>query len=179
MEGRSVQVCPAGNAYDLHLNTNPLWLAGFASSAVQFAADFKYTYCVSNVEDDGLGTIGSREWEDYTAASTLHFALHQSGGLVVRSVGHRRYYGAVLQNKKEAVIYMQKDGQRTILGTAPYSYEEALGYELKFSAHKNQLSLSVNNETILTAEDDTYTCGGAGFVISRGTMTCDSLIISE
>lgn len=160
-------------------NTNPLWLAGFASSAVQFAADFKYTYCVSNVEDDGLVTIGSREWEDYTAASTLHFALHQSGGLVVRSVGHRRYYGAVLQNKKEAVIYMQKDGQRTILGTAPYAYEEDLGYELKFSAHKNQLSLSVNNETILTAEDDTYTCGGAGFVISRGTMTCDSLIISE
>ena len=28
-------------------NTNPLWLAGFASSAVQFAADFKHTYCVS------------------------------------------------------------------------------------------------------------------------------------
>lgn len=160
-------------------NTNPLWLAGFASSAVQFAADFKYTYCVSNVEDDGLVTIGSREWEDYTAASTLHFALHQSGGLVLRSAGHRRYYGAVLQNKKEAVIYVQKDGMKTILGTVPYAYEEDLGYEMKFSAHKDQLSLTVNGETLLTVRDDTYTCGGAGFVISRGTMTCDSLIISE
>ena len=28
-------------------NTNPLWLAGFASSAAQFAAGFYQAYCVS------------------------------------------------------------------------------------------------------------------------------------
>ena len=68
-------------------NTNPLWLAGFASSAAQFAADFNQTYCVSHQEDDGLVTIGSREWKDYKVESIVYFSLHKSGGLVVRSTG--------------------------------------------------------------------------------------------
>ena len=38
-------------------NTNPLWLAGFASSAAQFAADFNQTYCVSHQEEAGNGKI--------------------------------------------------------------------------------------------------------------------------
>lgn len=160
-------------------NTNPLWLAGFASSAVQFAADFKQTYCVSNVEEDGLVTIGSREWEDYSVTSTLYFSLHQSGGLVLRSRGHKRYYGAILSGYQSAILYVQKDRERTILGEVPYSYVEDTGYKLTFQAKGNRLIFKINDQTVLEAEDDTYTSGGAGFVISKGTMTGNSFIISE
>ena len=38
--------------------------------------------------------------------------------------------------------------------------------------------LDVNGETILEVKDDTYTEGGAGFMISGGTMTCDSFIVA-
>lgn len=160
-------------------NTNPLWLAGFASSAVQFAADFKQTYCVSNVEDDGLVTIGSREWEDYTIASKVFYSLHRSGGLVLRSVGHKRYYGAVLTGYGKAVMYRQKDKERVILGEALYGYQEDVGYDLTFAAHGNQLVFSVDGKVLIQALDDTYSCGGAGFTISGGTMTCDSFVVSE
>ena len=159
-------------------NTNPLWLAGFASSAVQFAADFKHTYCVSNVEADGLVTIGSREWEDYTVSSTVIYSLHEAGGLVVRSRGHKRYYGAALMDYSRAVVYVQKDRERVILAEVPYSYQEDVGYTLTFAAHQEKLEFSVNGEKLIEVADATYSGGGAGFTISKGTMTCDSFIVS-
>ena len=159
-------------------NTNPLWLAGFASSAVQFAADFKHTYCVSNVEADGLVTIGSREWEDYTVSSTVFYSLHEAGGLVVRSRGHKRYYGAALMDYSRAVVYVQKDRERVILAEVPYSYQEDVGYTLTFAAHQEKLEFSVNGEKLIEVEDAAYSGGGAGFTLSKGTMTCDSFIVS-
>lgn len=158
-------------------NTNPLWLAGFASSAAQFAADFKRTYCISHTEENGLVTIGSREWENYSVASRAFYSLHEAGGLVIRSVGHRRYYGAVLENYKDAVLYMQKDGVRKELGRAAFPYEENLPYDLKLTAKGTKLTFEVNGSVVLEAEDTAYQAGGAGFVISKGTMTCDSIII--
>lgn len=160
-------------------NTNPLSLAGFASSAAQFAADSRRTYCVSHVEENGLVTIGSREWKNYSVASRVYYNLHQAGGLVIRSVGHRRYYGAVLENYNQAVLYMQKDGERTELARVQYAYAEDLAYDLKLTANGEQLVFEINGKAILEAQDSTYTCGGAGFVISKGTMTCDGIIVES
>lgn len=160
-------------------NTNPLWLASFASSAAQFAADFKYTYCVSHQEADGLVTIGTRDWEDYAVESTVYFSLHKAGGMVIRSMGHKRYYGAVLTGYDTAQIFVQKDKDRKILAETAYAYEEDKPYRMRLEAKENRLSFRINGEEILTAEDDTYTCGGAGFTISRGTMTCDSFIVGK
>lgn len=160
-------------------NTNPLWLKSFASSAAQFAADFKHTYCVSHIDEDGLVTIGSREWEDYSVETTVYFSLHKAGGLVARSKGHRRYYGAVLRDYRYAVLYRQRDGERHILGEVPFAYEEDRAYRLKLKVHGKKLAFEVDGMTILEGEDDTYAFGGAGFIISRGTMTCDSFLVSE
>lgn len=168
-----------GMLMDSIWNTNPLWLAGFASSAVQFAADFKHTYCVSNVEKNGVVTIGSKEWEDYSVESTIYYSLHDEGGIVLRSVGHKRYYAAVLCGGNKAQIVMQKDGERTILGEVPFVYSEDIGYTMKFKAYGNRLSLLVNDELCLEVIDDTYKCGGAGFVVSNGTMTCNNFVVQN
>lgn len=160
-------------------NTNPLWLAGFSASAAQFAADFKHTYCISHAEENGLVTIGSVDWDNYSVSSTAFYSLHQNGGLVIRSVGHKRYYGAVLENFKDAVFYVQRDGIRTELGRVAFTYEENLPYKLKLTAVGSRLIFEVNGSVVLEAEDETYTSGGAGFVISKGTMTCDSLIVER
>lgn len=158
-------------------NTNPLWMAGFASSAVQFAADFKQTYCVSHIEKDGLVTIGTKEWKDYSVASTLFYSLHKEGGLVLRSVGHRRFYAAVLKGFHKAQIFMEKDGKRKILGEVDYPYKEDKGYSMKFSAKGNVLTLYIDGEKKIEVVDETYVEGAAGFLISEGTMTCDSFMI--
>lgn len=158
-------------------NTNPLWLAGFASSAVQFAADFKQTYCVSNVEKNGVVTIGSKEWDDYSVESTIYYSLHDEGGMVVRSVGHKRYYAAVLRDGNKAQIVLQKDSNRLVLGETSFEYKEDIGYKMRFKAQGDKLSLFINDELYLEVQDETYNCGGAGFIVSNGTMTCDSFIV--
>ena len=160
-------------------NTNPLWLAGFASSAAQFAADFKRTYCVSHEEANGVVTIGSREWKDYSVESTIYYSLHQEGGLVARSTGHRRFYAAVLSGFSKAQIILEKDGKRTVLGETEYPYEEETGYCMKLTAKGSRLYLDINGKRVLEAEDATFGCGGGGFLISKGTMTCDSLIVKN
>jgi len=160
-------------------NTNPLWLAGFASSAAQFAADFKRTYCVSHEEANGVVTIGSREWKDYSVESTIYYSLHQEGGLVARSTGHRRFYAAVLSGFSKAQIILEKDGKRTVLGETEYPYEEETGYCMKLTVKGSRLYLDINGKRVLEAEDATFGCGGGGFLISKGTMTCDSLIVKN
>ncbi|WP_347062711.1 hypothetical protein, partial [Hungatella hathewayi] len=60
----------------------------------------------------------------------------------------------------------------------PYSYQEDTGYTLTFGAHREKLEFSVNGETLIEVTDGTYQGGGAGFTISKGTMTCDSFIVS-
>lgn len=160
-------------------NTSPLWLAGFASSAAQFAADFKRTYCVSHVEANGVVTIGSREWKDYSVESTIYYSLHQEGGLVARSTGHRRFYAAVLNGFSKAQIILEQDGKRTVLGETEYPYEEETGYCMKLTVKGSRLYLDINGKRVLEAEDATFRCGGGGFLISKGTMTCDSLIVKN
>ena len=130
------------------------------------------------MEDDGVVTIGSKEWKDYSVESTLYFSLHREGGMVLRSVGHKRFYAAVLSGWKKAQILLVKDREKKVLGEVDYSYVEDEGYRLKFSAQQDTLRLDVNGETLLEVKDDTYTEGGAGFVISGGTMTCDSFIVT-
>lgn len=158
-------------------NTNPLWLAGFASSAAQFAADFKRTYCVSHAGPNGVVTIGSREWEDYSVESTIYYSLHQEGGLVIRSIGHRRFYAAVLSGFCKAQMILEKDGKRTVLAETGYPYEEEKGYRMKLTAKGSRLYLDIDGKRVLETEDAAYGNGGGGFLVSGGTMTCDSLIV--
>ncbi|MDO5689430.1 MAG: ADP-ribosylglycohydrolase family protein [Tissierellia bacterium] len=178
-DGAPTQFAQRGMLMTSIWNTAPLWSASFASSAKHFAADFKQTYCVSHDEKDGLATIGTEEWKDYSVTSTCFFSLHRAGGLVARSKGHKRYYGAALNEYKEAILYKQRDEVRTVLARAPFVYEEDIGYELRLQVQGDQLRFFVDQQEIVTALDDSYTSGGAGFTISEGTMTANNFIIGK
>ncbi len=152
-------------------NTNPYWTMTWASSAKNFAADFKYTYCVSHPEENGLVTMGTEQWENYTVSSSLCFALHKSGGLVARSRGHRRYYACLLKDFNTVQIIKRKDNEITILAEAEFSYAEDALYPVDFTVCKDELSVVVNEKELLRVNDSSYTCGGAGYIINSGTMT--------
>jgi hypothetical protein len=56
----------------------------------------RHTYCISHTSDNGVVMLGTQDWADYDVSSRLMFSLHERGVLVLRSKGHRRYYGAVI-----------------------------------------------------------------------------------
>ncbi len=158
-------------------DTNPCWLQVWASSAKHFAPDFMYTYCISHPESNGVVTQGTRDWENYTIESNLMFSLHDYAGLVVRSVGHQRYYGAVFSEGKRVSILCRKDGVDTVLAEASFPYAQDVLYHVAFAAEGDLLTLTIGNERILEIKDTTYACGAAGYRIDKGTMLAENFII--
>ena len=63
------------------------------------------------------------DWSDYSVTSHLWFSLHASCGLVLRSVGHRRFYAAIFEEGKRLVIVKHRDRDRTVLVAVDFPYE--------------------------------------------------------
>ncbi|MCY3936428.1 MAG: ADP-ribosylglycohydrolase family protein [Chloroflexi bacterium] len=154
-------------------NLQPHWLRAWVSAARDFAPDFADTYCVSHREENGLVTLGTREWRNYAVESRLRFSLHDAGGLVLRAQGLRRYYAAMLRSGEHLSICARQDGRTDILAEVSFPYETERHYRMRFSAEGDRLTLSLAGQTLLTATDDRFDCGGAGFLVERGTMLAD------
>ena len=81
--------------------------------------------------------------------------------------------------RSKAQIILEQDGKRSVLAETKYPYEEETGYCMKLTAKGSRLYLDIDGERVLEAEDETYGSGGGGFLISGGTMTCDSFIVKS
>ena len=158
-------------------NLQPHWLRAWVSAAREFAPDFELTYCVSHSADNGLVTLGTRDWRDYAVETRLRFSLHRSGGLVLRSRGLRRYYAAVFSGGRRLAIVARQDEATHVLAQADVPYETERLYALRFAANGDRLSLAVDGIPLLDACDHRYRGGGAGFVIDAGTMLADGFRI--
>lgn len=160
---------------------NPYWLQAWVSSARQFAPDFEYTYCISHTDNEGVVTIGTRDWSDYSVTSKIVFSLHQAGGLVLRSKGHRQYYAAVFSNSDTVSIIMRHNNEMRVLALTEFQYEVDRPYTVKFEADANSLALHIDGKRILQARDPdrTYLYGGAGFLVEQGTFVADGFVVSK
>jgi hypothetical protein len=160
-------------------DTRPVPLSAWVSSAQNFEADFRYTYSVSHPVGSGLATIGTRDWADYAIQSTLIFNLHRSAGLVVRSVGHRRYYAAIFSDGSTVKLIKRTNADSVTLADSAYTYEMDLPYTVMLECVGPRLRLVVNGDRLLEAIDESqpYTCGGAGFVVEEGTLLADGFLV--
>lgn len=159
---------------------SPFWAKAFVSSAQCFAPNLNHTYCISHHEANGLATIGTRDFTDYTVSSTLLASLHSQCGLVARAAGHRRYYAAVLRGHNTLAIIKRKDSMETTLCSMPFTYTEFTPYELRFTLCANRLELAVGGKPLLACEDtdNPYFCGGTGFLVNSGAMFIDDFTIA-
>ena len=160
-------------------NLQPRWSRAWVSAAKEFAPDFSETYCVSHSGQDGLVTMGTRDWRDYAVESRLRFSLHEVGGLVLRARGLRRYYAALFCGGDRLAIVAQQDAERHILAECTFAYRKEHPYALRFAALGERLTLLVDGRLLLEAQDGRYDGGGAGFLIERGTMLADGFLVQS
>lgn len=159
---------------------NPFWAKMFVPSAKIFAPNLKHTYCISHNEENGVSTLGTRDFTDYSITSNLSFSLHESGGIVVRARGHRRYYAAIFQGGNEVRLVKRIDDQVSVLTQTNFSYEQFVRLHTVFSVVGNTLNLVVNGVQLLEtkcAEDKRLSSGAGGFIINRGSMFIDDFIL--
>lgn len=158
---------------------SPFWKRAFVPSAKTFTPNLNHTYVISHSEENGLATIGTRDWQNYSIESDLSFSLHESGGLVARARGHRRYYAALLEGWNRAKIIRRIDDGISVLAECEFPYSEFDKIRLKFSICGDELRLFARGKLLLsvTDEDCRLPSGGAGFVVSCGSMFIDDLLI--
>lgn len=155
-------------------DTNPFWAKVFVSSAHHFAPNLNTTFCISHSEANGVATVGTRDFTDYEVSSALKFSLHRRGGLVARSQGHRRYYGAVVSGGNLFQIIRRRNGEETVLAQCPVEYKEFEKYPMHLTVHGNQITASFAGWTLTCQDTDRpLHGGGAGFVVDEGAIFID------
>ena len=161
-----------GDAGDLSPELTPWttdapWLKAFLSSARNLAPDYTTTFSISHPGDDGVVTIGTRDWDDYTVSSELTPVHQRTAGLVARARGHRRYYAAVLSGG-EARLLKRRDGEARVLASRRWAVTPNAPLRLALTAAGDALRFAVAGRPILTARDAEYVSGGAGFLVEEG-----------
>ena len=147
--------------------TNTPWLKSFLSSARNLAPDYTTTFSISHPSDNGVVTIGTRDWDHYTVTSELTLVHQRTAGLVARSRGHRRYYAAVL-SAGEARLLKRRDGEVLVLARCPCAAPPDVPLEVALTVAGDELRCSVAGRARLTARDEEYASGGAGFLVEEG-----------
>jgi hypothetical protein len=171
--GKSLAMSPALTPW----TTDTVWLKTFMSSAKNFYPDYTATFSLSHPAENGVVTIGSANWKDYSVASTLTFMQQQGAGLILRSRGHRRYYGAIIAGSRGQII-KRKDGDVMVLAEYDGAYRIDSRHKICFSAVGTRLSMSVDEVLILEANDTAYDSGAAGFMVNTGAVLIDEMIVA-
>lgn len=155
--------------------TQPPVLRAWVSSAENFEADSAFTFAVSHSGQMGLATIGARDWDNYSVASRLVFSLHSACGLVLRAVGHRRFYAALFEGGERVTIVKQRDWTRRELAGVPFPYSADASHRLEVRGSRNEITVLVDGEELVAASDNEtpYAGGAAGFIVEGGTVYGD------
>jgi len=155
-----------------------IWIKTFISSAENFYPDYLRTFSVSHTGENGVVTTGGPDWKDYKVSSKITFSHQEGAGLVARAKGHRRYYAAIFHEGKAKII-CRKDWDVIELASVEFEYTIDAEYTIEFILKGSKLSMAVDSDIIISAIDDRYFYGGAGYLVNRGAILGDGFLVEK
>jgi ADP-ribosylglycohydrolase len=169
----------AGNLMTSIWETQPIGLRSWVSSAENFEADSRFTFALSHPAETGMTTIGARDWHDYEVESRLTFGLHAGCGMVLRSVGHRRFYAALFEGGTHVSIVKQDGRHRTVLAAAPFAYDNDIARLVTANCSGAELALVIDGSEVVSARDtaSAYPGGAAGLIVEGGTLYAEGFSV--
>ncbi|MGP7816628.1 GH32 C-terminal domain-containing protein [Niallia sp. 01092] len=125
----------------------------------------------SDMED--AFTLGKQMSKDFHYEANIKIGNQGAGGLVFRSDDNadNAYIANLDLNGQLVKLWKRESGQAIILATVPYKIDPETIYHMKIEAHDNQIKLSINNELLLTEQDDSFTEGKLGLNVWNGTSS--------
>lgn len=118
-------------------------------------------------EEDCASFTGHYYMEDAEIQARICPEKGNAHGILFRSQGTQRYYYAGFTGKGKVSIGV-KNFDATELATTAYNWQPGKLYRLKVKAMDNNLSLYINDELLITVEDDTFEHGMWGFYAFKG-----------
>ncbi len=127
---------------------------------------------------DADAWTGNAYLRDVSVAAELQPLSGASHLVVARAQGTSRFYAAGFENG-EAVILLENHGT-TILARSPFRIEYGRSYGVDLTVEDGKLTLSVDGERVLQADDATLSYGMAGLrMASAGRMSIGRLEVAE
>ena len=146
----------------------------FTSSARQFQVDKVHTFCISHPAADGVADLGCEDWRDYRVSARVIPSLSTRCGLLARTHGHRKYYAAVLEDQHWLRLIARDGDKETVLASAPFDHPWDQPLTLSLECSGTHLRATADG-CVLEAEDGRFAGGGAGMLVSEGSMLVDEL----
>lgn len=156
--------------------TRTKWMMAFMNSTKHTGPDYLATFAISHPERNGVMTIGTTEWDDYAVTSEIQFVHARYAGLVARAKGHRRYYAAVFQDGKYSLI-KRKGATITVLAVSETGYREGDWHAVRFDVKDNALQMYVDGQCVVSAKDDEFRTGAAGYVADEGAIVANTFAV--
>jgi hypothetical protein len=107
--------------------------------------------------------------------------VHSRCGIVLRSVGHRRFYAVLLEGGSTVAIVKQHDRERTVLASRPFAYGLEGSCLLEARCVGREVSLRADGSDVLAVEDlsSPYLGGAAGLIVEGGTVFVDGFSVER
>lgn len=146
----------------------------FASSARQFQVDKVHTFCISHPAADGVADLGCEDWRDYRVSARVIPSLSTRCGLLARTHGHHKYYAAVLEDQHWLRLIARDGDKEIVLASTPFDHPWDQPLTLSLECSGTHLRATADG-CVLEAEDGRFAGGGAGMLVSEGSMLVDEL----
>tara|TARA_B100001057_G_scaffold327029_1_gene327317 strand:- start:466 stop:2628 length:2163 start_codon:yes stop_codon:yes gene_type:complete len=130
-------------------------------------------------KDRGILYTGTDLWKNYSISSKIMLQSGNSGGLVSRVQGVKKYYTyEVCKDNKLRIGKMNNDYK--ILKEVEYKVEFFKEYNLKMKLVNNKIIGYIDNKVIIDVDDFDFpfTKGGAGLGVNSGTLVTEQIILS-
>ena len=146
------------------------WIDGMDRQLGAFSDDPEPQRRFGSDGDPCVYVTGNRSWGDQTLRCRFNVHAADRAGVVLRWQGMRRHYAFLFE--KERALLVRQDYGETVLAERPFALTENEMVDLEARAEGARLSLRVNGEVLLEAEDAAFAfaTGGAGFYAQQGIL---------
>ena len=121
-----------------------------------------------------MADLGCEDWRDYRVSARVIPSLSTRCGLLARTHGNRKYYAAVLEDQHWLRLIARDGDKETVLASAPFDHPWDQPLTLSLECSGTHLRATADG-CVLEAEDGRFAGGGAGMLVSEGSMLVDEL----
>ncbi|PSN72604.1 ADP-ribosylglycohydrolase [Corynespora cassiicola Philippines] len=158
------------------------WQRAWVSSVDKVHTRMGPSFYLAHDRGEGVFTQGTREWCDYRVVVS-GFMVNLGGpvGVVVRMRGLMRWYGVWVrrdgQGKGWVEVVKARDEERRVLASAEVEWELDVAMEVEVKAEGEKIWGKVMGVEV-EGVDVEYQGGAAGFVVTEGSVSADSVKVA-
>lgn len=123
-------------------------------------------YFISNTQEGSLIT-GDRTWGDLNLEAQFVIHAADRSGLLFHYQGLQRWHG-VLFNRNKIQLIRRFYGE-SVLAETDFAWQENIPMQIVIRCCNSKITVCLDGKEILSAQDDIFTCGGAGVYVHHGT----------